>query len=235
MLALPVLSGCSGAEEGTGDDVSSNKQAATGTTTFHLTALASGNWNSAGVHTVGQYQIGHSTEHPDQQAAYFEFDFDPIKGRTVTAASVLIPGSTDYNIETVYAPKCGTKPCFKVGIAPQGAETTEAIVSPSSNHNTGIYLDGSDGNRNQDLGYAWPEDGLHKGLAFDADHYVPARLQDEVNAGGNWVFWARDDFDTGEKNVNDGACPACPGGVENYIWGSTAFTTGIVANITVEN
>lgn len=235
VLAVPVLSGCSGPEEGADDDVSSDKQAATGTTTFQLTALASGNWNSAGVHTVGEYQIGHSTEHPEQQAAYFEFNFDPIKGRTVTGASVLIPGSTDYNIETTYAPRCGTAPCFKIGITPQGTETLEDIVSPTSNHSTEIYLSGGDANRNQDLGYAWVENGLHKGFEFGAFTYNTARLQDEVNAGGNWVFWGRDDFDNGESNVDDGACPDCPGGVENYVWGSTAFTTGIVAMITVEN
>ena len=234
MLTVPVLSGCGAPEEGAGDDPSTTEQAATGTTTYRLPALASGNWSSAGVHTVGNYQIGHSTQLPHQQAAYFEFNFDSIKGRKVTAASVLIPGSTDYNIETVYPKRC-PGPCFKVGIAPQGAETTEAIVSPSSNHNTNIYLDGDDGNRNQDLGYAWPEDGLHKGLEFGAFTYNTARLQDEVNAGGNWVFWGRDDFDTGESNVSDGACPDCPGGVENYIWGSTEFNDGIFAIITVEN
>jgi hypothetical protein len=152
------------------------------------------------------------------------------------SASVLIPGSTDYNIETVYPKKCpGTDvPCFKVGIAPQGSLTTDEIVNPTSNHNTSIFTNAADPNRNQDLGYAWPDNGLHPGLAFDAGHYNPSRLQNEMNAGGAWVFWAVDRFDTGEFDLSDGVCPACPGGFENYVWGSTSFTTGIVLNITVE-
>lgn len=234
MLAVPVLSGCGGPEEGAMDDVAANKQAATTTRTFKLPVIASGNWNSAGVHTTGEYQVGHSVEHPDQQAAYFEFNLDPVKGKMLVSATITVIGSTDFNIEVVDAARC-PGPCFKVGFAPQGTETLEAIVSPTSNNSTSIYLSGGDPNRNQDLGYAWVEDGLHKGLAFDADHYNNVRLQDEINTGGDWVFWARDEFDSGEKNVSDGACPDCPGGVENYIWGGTAFNPAIFATITVED
>jgi hypothetical protein len=234
MICLRVLSGCSTAPDAANEQVGASEQAAT--QTFRLNAVSSGNWNSAGIHTVGNYQIGHSTEHPDQQAAYFEFNLDPIKGRTLVSASILIPGSTDYNIEVTYPPKCpGTNvPCFKVGIAPQGALTTSEIVNPSSNNNNNIFRQANDGNANQDLGYAWVENGVHQGLAFSADHYNNARLQNEINAGGHWVFWSRDVFDTGEKNMSNGACPACPGGVENYIWGNTAFTSAIQLIIAVK-
>jgi hypothetical protein len=236
MVTLAVLSGCgAGNEEGSNEVPGESALPATGTT-FHLPALASGNWSSAGVHNVGNYQIGHSVELPNQQAAYFEFNLDPVKGRTLVSANLLIPGSNDFNIEVVYTPKCpGTNvPCFKIGIAPQGNLTLDEIVSPSSNHNTNVFLNAADTNRNQDLGYFWVEDGLHKGVTFDAGHYHPERLQQEMNAGGNWVFWAADRFDTGESNRSNGVCPACPGGFENYVWGSTSFTSAIVLDITVE-
>lgn len=234
LSSCPLLSGCGSAPDGPSETVETAQQAAT-TNTFRLPALASGNWNSAGIHTVGNYQIGHSTQDPDQQAAYFEFNLDPVKGRKLVSASVLIPGSTDYNIEVTYPKKCpgNNTPCFKIGIAPQGAVSTSEIVSSSSNHNTNVFLQGNDVHQNQDLGYAWVEDGVHKGLAFDAAHYNNARLQDEINAGGDWVFWARDVFDSGEKNMSNGACPACPGGVENYVWGNTS-NTGIFLIITVQ-
>jgi hypothetical protein len=211
-------------------------QGAAGTTTFQLTAIASGNWNSAGVHTAGNYQIGHSTEHPDQQVAYFEFNFEPLKGRTVTTATALIPGSTDYNIEVSYhLPNCPASPapCFKVGIRSlhiTGVSVDE-VVNGSNSLTTGRALQG---NQNDDLGYAWVTNGLHQGFQFNADHYNPANLQDEVNAGGDEVLLAGDDFDSGESDLSSGDCPACPGGFENYIWGSTNFTTGIIALITVD-
>jgi hypothetical protein len=234
MVTLATISGC-GAPPEAGSDAPGDSAQPVTTTTFHLPAIASGTWNSAGIHAIGNYQIGHSTELPHQQAAYFEFNLDPVKGRTLVTANVLIPGSTDYNIEVVYPPKCpGTNvPCFKIGIAPQGNLTLDEIVNPTSNHNTNVYVNASDSNRNQDLGYFWVEDGLHKGVTFDAGHYNPARLQHEMNVGGDWVFWAVDRFDSGEFDLSNGVCSACPGGFENYVWGNTAFTTGIVLNITV--
>jgi len=137
-------------------------QGTAGTTTFQLTALASGNWNSAGVHTIGNYQIGHSTQLPHQQVAYFEFDLTPVKGRSVTDALILIPGSTDYDIGTLYPKDC-TSTCFKAGIAAAGTFSTEDVVSPSSNNNTEIYLSGGDSNRDPELGYGWVPNGLHLG------------------------------------------------------------------------
>jgi hypothetical protein len=214
-------------------------QGAAGTTTFQLTALASGNWNSAGIHTVGNYQIGHSTQLPDQQVSYFEFNFSSIQGRTVRAGFVLIPGSTDYDIGVVYPTRCNltaTGPCFKVGIRPVtglGYSTAE-IVNASSNHNSAEAA-ALIGNQNEDLGYGWVSDGLHLGTEFGAYTFNLPDLQDMVSAGGDQVFLGADDFDSGESNLSGGgACPACPGGFENYIWGSTGYNTGIIALITVD-
>jgi len=208
---------------------------AQGTTTFQLTALSSGDWNSAGVHTLSTYQIGHSLEEPNNQVAYFEFNLDPIKGPTLVSNFLLIPGSTDYDISTTFAKDCGTRPCFKVGIAPQGRAATNDVVSAASNNNTAVYQAGESDLHNHVIGYEWPSDGLHPGLKFNADHYTPQRLQDEINAGGNWVFWARDDFSDSEGSINRVVCNACPGGFENYIWGGTAYSTGIVMIATVAN
>lgn len=184
-----------------------------------LTCLDSGTWNAKGVHnSTSNYQIGFSTELPSEQASYFVFDLTPVKGKTITACNLLIIGSNDYNITTMW-PGHGTGPNFKVGVAPQGSDTLSQVLT--GNNSTTIYLDGADANRNQDLGYNWVPNGLHTGTTFDAFHYNNSRLQTEVNAGGQWVFWSCDRFDTGA-------------GSENYIWGSTAFTTAIKCNITYQ-
>lgn len=231
---VPVHYGCIGACLRDGEVEGFNGippvQGAPGTTTFQLTALASGNWNSAGVRTSGNYQIGHSNQLPDQQVAYFEFNFAPVQGRTVTAAFVLIPGSTDYNIEVVYPSRC-PGPCWKIGIRPQGSSSTEEIVSGNNNR---VLASAALGNQNDDIGYNWLEDGLHLGVEFDAYTYRQQGLQNQVNAGGLQVLWAADDFDGGESNLSSGVCPACPGGFENYIWGGTGYNTGIIALLTVE-
>jgi hypothetical protein len=211
-------------------------QGAAGTTTFQLTAIASGNWNSDGVRTAGNYQIGHSTEHPAQQVAYFEFNFEPVKGRTLTAAYILIPGSDDYNIEVSYhPPNCpaAPAPCFKIGARSlhiTGVSVSEAVSGNNSVDTANALL----GSQNDDLGYAWVTNGLHQGLEFGAFTYNTSNLQDEVNAGGDQVMLAGDDFDSGESDLSNGDCPKCPGGFENYVWGSTNFNTGIIALLTVD-
>ena len=206
-----------------------------GTTTFQLTAVSSGSWNSAGVHTLSSYQTGHSNDFPSNRASYFEFDLDPVQGRALVAAFLQIPGSADFNISTVLPSVCGSAPCFKLGIAPQGPIATDAIVNPLSNNNTYVYQVGNNEGRNQDLGYTWLSDGLHPGLKFDADQHNAVRLQAEMNAGGHWVFWARDRFYIGEGAVSGGECAACPGGFENYIWGQSSYNTSIVLFVTVAN
>jgi hypothetical protein len=214
-------------------------QGAPGTTTFQLTALASGNWNSAGVHTIGNYQIGHSNQLPDQQVSYFEFNFSSIQGRTIRAGFVLIPGSTDFDIGTTYHPSecpAAPAPCFKVGIRPGTGlgYSTADIVNASSNNNRSL-ANALIGNQNEDLGYGWVANGLHLGVEFGAYTFNLSQLQDMLNDGGDEVFLGADDFDSGESNLSGGgACPACPGGYENYIWGQTGYNTGIIALITVD-
>lgn len=193
----------------------------------YITAITSGNWNSQGIRdntTDGDptdYQIGYSMQLPNEQIAYFEFDLTPIQGQTVTGCGIFIPGSTDYNI-TDYWSNVGANnrflhQQFKVGIRPQGSPTLSQILT--GNNNPGLFTNVDDAGRNQDLGYGWVPEGLHQNFEFDAFTYNTARLQTEVNTGGMWVFWGADAYDSGA-------------GVENYIWGSTDYNTGIVLVVT---
>jgi hypothetical protein len=148
----------------------------------------------------------------------------------------LVPGSTDYNIETTYhLPNCpaAPAPCFKIGarsLQITGVSVNE-VVNGANSVATANALEGS---QNDDLGYGWVTNGLHLGQQFGAWTYNVANLQDEVNAGGNEVLLGGDDFDSGESDLSNGDCPACPGGFENYVWGSTGYNTGIIALITVD-
>jgi hypothetical protein len=234
--------GCIGAcltdGEAEGFDGPPPTQGAPGTTTFQLTAIASGNWNSAGVHTVGNYQIGHSNQLPDQQVSYFEFNLSSVQGRTVQASFVLIPGSTDYDIDIVYPTRCNpptpsTGPCFKVGMRPlQGLGYSVAdVVSGANNATEAAALIG---NQNEDNGYEWVENGLHLGTEFGNWTYNFDLLQDEVSAGGDEVVLGADDDDTTDGANLASTCAACPGGYENYIWGSTGYNTGIIWLLTVQ-
>jgi hypothetical protein len=166
---------------------------------------------------------------------------DPVKGETVTDCTIVIPGSTDYNITSIWpVPDNDDGPNndnaiseqFKVRVAGQGSDTLSQILT--GNNSSTIYLDGADFNRNPNLGYGWVSNGLHPNEAFDAFHYeevgigeggkkIGPVVQDAVNAGGDYIFWAYDGFDA-EANGEPGP--------ENYIWGSTSYNTGIVLEIT---
>jgi hypothetical protein len=193
---------------------------AASSTTFHLIATTCGTWDSAGHHTVGTYQVGHSKEHPNQSTAYFVFDLTPIQGRKVVGANLTIPGTSDFSITDVWANHTPTHQ-FKVGIAPQNVGAITLNELEHGNNDSTLFINANDANRNQDLGYGWVQDGLHAGFAFDADHYHPERLQAAVNAGGLFAFWACDRFDSGSTG-------------ENYVWGNSTFNHGITLNITVQ-
>jgi hypothetical protein len=197
----------------------------------YIPATTCGTWNSAGVRgSTTDYQIGYSSELPNEQAAYLEVDLDSVKGQTVTACSFYILGSPDYNI-TAYWTKADNDDGpndtntiteqFKIGMRPQGSDTLNQILT--GNNSTTTYLDAADPNRNADLGYVWVSNGVHANQSFDAFHYTPTRLQTEVNTGGNWVFWACDDYDTNQSGGT---------GVENYIWGTTQFSNQLILEIT---
>jgi hypothetical protein len=197
----------------------------------YIPATTCGTWNSAGVHSTStDYQIGYSTQLPNEQAAYFEIDLDSVKGQTVSSCVMYILGSPDYNITCYWVnPDNLNGPNntntiheqFKVGMRPQGADTLSEVLT--GNNNVTVYTDAADANRNQDLGYTWASNGVHPNQVFDTDHYNPSRLQTEVNAGGDWIFWACDDDDTDQSGGT---------GVENYIWGTTTFNNQLILEIT---
>jgi hypothetical protein len=197
--------------------------------TYNLNNLASGNWNILNQRTANNYQIGFSTEHPNIQAAYFEYDLTPAKGKTVTGANLLIIGSTDYHISTFWPNHPGSPPqvWFKVGVAAMNVNRATVSQIVTGNNIANLYHYQCDANQNPDGGYVWVKDGLHQGVRFDAFHYestgkAPPRIQNAVNAGGDFVMWSCDRFDSG----NDG---------ENYIWGSTAFNSGNQFQIITSN
>ena len=201
--------------------------------TYNLSCIASGAWNSTGDHiSKSEYQIGYSSELPNEQAAYFEFDLTPAKGKTITSANMLIIGSTDYNILSYWPnpnPPNQTHIQFKVRIAAQCNPAYPITLSEmlTGNNSVTTWVNMQDFNRNTDLGYGWVTNGLHPGFRFDAFHYesvgigeghqkVGPWLQDECNTGGDWCMVAYDGFDFDQAGQRP---------VENYIWGSTSFTS----------
>ena len=199
-------------------------------TVTDITAITSGTWNAAGVHSTSTaYQIGVNPKLPTMQGCYFEFNLNPVKGVTVTGAGILVPGSTDYNITSYWAnPDNGNTNHiqFKVGSTGQGADTLSQILT--GNNSTTIYLNGCDANRNPDLGYDWVANGLHPGLVFDAFHYESTGqdgpvVQNACNAGGDYIFWENSRYN---KDINGNNL------TDNYIWGSTSYNTGIILEIT---
>ena len=197
----------------------------------YIPATTCGTWNSAGIRgSTTDYQIGYSSQLPDEQIAYYEVNLSSVQGQTVTGCQMYILGSTDYNINSYWA---GTDNDdgpnnnnsmhvqFKIGIKPQGTDTLNQVLT--GNNSTTTYLDAEDPNRNQDLGYRWITNGVHANAYFGAFTYTTSRLQTEVNTGGNWIFWASDDYDDNEA----GDLP-----VENYIWGATQFNNQLILEIT---
>jgi hypothetical protein len=203
--------------------------------TYNLTAITCGNWNSAGIHDpTTLYEIGYSFTRLQNQISYFEFNLTPLMGKTVTNAYTLIPGSTDYSISDYWSVptenNLNDHDQFKVGMRPMCStgdpETLNEILT--GNNNSSLYVNINDSNRNPDLGYGWVMDGFHFGKQFDTYHYestgqVGPYIQNAVNAGGDYIIWANDDFDSGNTTG------------ENYIWGSTSYNTDIVLTIVTTN
>ena len=202
---------------------------------YHLTAITSGNWNSAGIHDpTTLYEIGYSFQRPNNQIAYFEFDLTPVQGKTISNATTVIPGSTDYSISDYWNTPTENNPTnhdqFKVGIRPLCSSNYPVTLNEilTGNNNPTLYTDVNDGNRNPDLGYGWVMDGFHFGTAFDTFHYesvgqINPYLQNAANVGGDYIVWGNDDYDSGNTTG------------ENYIWGSTSYNTNIIMTITTSN
>jgi len=141
--------------------------------TYHFANLASGNWNDLNQRQANSYQIGFSTGRPHKQAAYFEFDLTPVKGKTVTGCNLLIVGSTDYHISSVGNLNGVITNVVRVGIGAQSPLATPFSVSQitTGNNIPNLYRDCGTSFYNPNLGYRNLADGLHQGVTFDAFHF----------------------------------------------------------------
>ena len=184
-----------------------------GVTTLTLVATACGTWNSAGAHADGEYFVGHSTGRPDDTLSYFVFDLTTAAGRTITGASLTIPGTDDWKITV---PSSDHTPAlqFKLGATPLPATSSLARVTGGSD-DTSVY---SDVRAEQDLGFDWFPSGSTTNT-YDAFHYDSARLQDAVNAGGAYPIFA-------VRRFGDGAT------TEEYFYGGGVCGSGVVLNVT---
>jgi hypothetical protein len=183
--------------------------------TYALFATSCGTWNSAGVHTTGEYFVGHSTDRPDDTTAYFVFDLTPIAGKTVTAASLTLPGTSDWKITVADANETPALQ-FKLGATPLPASLTLAQVTGGSD-DVHVYPDVY---AEQDLGFDWvPSGGTTNSYA--AFYYDKTRLQAAVDAGGLYPIFAVQRF-------------AESATTEEYFYGDSVFGPGIVLDVTVE-
>jgi len=187
--------------------------------THDIKATACGTWDSAGNHTVGDYFTGFSIERPHDTASYFIFDLSSIKGKRVTDCNVTIEGTTDFTFTAVWAHHSPTHQ-FKVGITPMNPGKMTIAQITTGNHNPSIW---KNAHSEQDLGYRWVADGLHKGARFDAFHYNHQRFQAAVNAGGQFAMFAVNRFSSGAKS-------------EQYLWGQSHFAGAeLVLHVTTSN
>jgi len=184
-------------------------------TTYTLVATSCGTWNSSGVHTTGEYFVGHSTDRPDETLAYFVFDLTPVAGKTVTDASLTLPGTGDW---TITVPDAAHTPAlqFKLGATPLPASLTLAQVTGAGD-DTSVY---PDVHAEQDLGFGWVPSGSTTNT-YGAFTYDTGRLQSAANAGGLYPIFAVQRF--GETATT-----------EEYLYGGSVFGPGIVFDVTTE-
>jgi hypothetical protein len=185
-------------------------------TNYVLSATSCGTWDSLGVHTVGGYFVGHTTNKPDNTVAYFVFDLSPVEGRTLTGVSLTIPGTSNWEI-TVPAPSHRTPPLqFKLGVTPLPASLTLTQVT-NGNDDPGIY---QAVHAEQDLGFGWYPSGATTNT-YGAFTYDTARLQEAVNTGGLYPLFAVQRF---------GETATTP----EYFYRGGVCSPNIVLNVTVE-
>jgi hypothetical protein len=186
-------------------------------TTHQLLALQCGTWNSLGVRTTGEYFVGHSAARPNDTLSYFVFDLSSVKGKTVTAASLTIPGTSDWKI-TVPEPGTTTLMAFKLGITPLPANLTLARVTGGAS-DPSVY---QDVRMEQDLGFEWVPTGSTSN-AYDAFHYDNPRLQHALDAGGLYALFAVDRFTQGDMAAT-----------EEYLYGGGSCGSNIVLTVETE-
>ena len=184
-------------------------------TSHRLPALQCGTWDSLGVHTTGDYFVGHSAARPNDTLSYFVFDLSRVQGKTITAASLTIPGTTDWRI-TVPEPPPTTLLAFKLGASPMPASLTLVRVTGGGT-DPAVY---QDVRAEQDLGFGWFASGSTSNT-YDAFHYDNQRLQRAANAGAMYPLFAVDRF-------------ANTASTEEYLYGGGACGPNIVLTVETE-
>ena|SRR5450432_3961784 len=185
-------------------------------TEYELQATGCGTWDSSGVHTPGEYFVGHSSARPNDTIAYFVFDLTPLAGRTVTAAGLSLPGTSDW--KTTVTPPAAELPglVFKLGTTPLPTALTLAEVTTGMN-DPSVYRGVE---AEPILGFSWVASGADINI-YDAFHYDAARLQAAVAAGGFYPLFGVPGY--GVTATTD-----------EYLYGSSAFDRAIVLKVSVE-
>jgi hypothetical protein len=183
-------------------------------TNYTLVAQSCGTWDSAGVHTVGDYFVGHSAARPKEALAYFVFDMTPVQGRTLTGAELTLPGTNDWAI-TVDAPSQeGPPPLqFRLSTQPLPAALTLSQVTGSNSDPT-VY---THVHAEDDLGFQWVSSGSTTNT-YGAFTYNTARLQSAADAGGLYPMF-------GVQRWAETAT------TDEYLYGQSACNPGIVLSL----
>jgi len=178
-----------------------------------LVATTCGTWDSAGTHETDVYFVGHSSTNPNDTISYFVFDLTPVEGKTLTDATLTIPGTGDWAITVA----SGSVPDlqFKLGTRPLPPGLTLAQVTEATD--AGVYQDVE---AEEDLGFGYMTSGATT-QAFDAFHYDTARLQGAVNDGGLYPLFA----------VSRLGLDAA---TEEYLYGGGVYNQGILFTVTFE-
>ncbi len=184
---------------------------------YALVAESCGTWDSTGVHTTGDYFVGHSTARPNEALAYFVFDMTPVMSQTLTGAELAIPGTDDWAI-TVDAPaQEGPPPLqFRLSTQPLPAGLTLAQVTGGDN-DTSVY---TAVHAEQDLGFQWVQSGSTTNV-YGAFTYDTGRLQSGVDASGLYPLFGVERW--GESETTD-----------EYLYGNSVCTAGVVLYVTVQ-
>ena len=141
------------------------------------------------------------------------FNLASVKGKTVSAASVTIPGTRDWTFTANWTNHTPLHQ-FKVGITPMPGTLNIGHITGGSN-DPRVFRDV---HNEQNLGYGWTPDGTAS-RSYDTFHYDPGRFQNAVNRGEQLALFAVSRFGADLRT-------------EQYIFGGGVCGSGIALNVT---
>ena len=178
-----------------------------------LVATSCGTWNSAGVHKTGVYFVGHSDTNPDDTVSYFVFDLTPVEGKTLTDATLTIPGTSDWAITVA----SGATPDLELKLDTRPLPPGLTLSQVTEGTDAGVYQAVV---AEEDLGFGYTTSGATTGV-YDAFHYDTARLQNAVNDGGLYPIFAVSTLGPDAST-------------EEYLYGGGVYNQGILLTVTFE-